>query len=73
MRVFAYDAPGECYKIVAQERIESLMTISTTMTHDMLVIEKIQQIQKDLVVLVSGKSKNIVLAKLRNFEEDEAA
>ena len=43
------------------------------MTHEMLVIEKIQQIQKDLVVLVSGKSRNIVLAKLRNFEADEAA
>ena len=41
------------------------------MTHDMLMIEKIQQIQKDLIVLVSGNSRNIVLAKLRNFDELE--
>ena len=41
MRVFAYDAPNECYKCVAQERLDSLMTISTTMTHEMLSIEKI--------------------------------
>lgn len=48
------------------------MTISTTMTHEMLSIEKIQQIQKELIVLCSGKSRNIVLVQLRNFEEEEA-
>jgi len=68
LRVFAYYAEGECYKLVAQERLDSLMTISTTMTHDMLIVEKIQAIQKDLIVLVSGKSRNIVLAKLRDFD-----
>ena len=72
MRVFVYDAPNECYKCVAYERLDSLMTISTTMTHEMLSIEKIQQIQKELIVLCSGKSRNIVLAQLRNFEEEEA-
>eukprot|EP00353_Schmidingerella_taraikaensis_P006213 CAMPEP_0185574366 /NCGR_PEP_ID=MMETSP0434-20130131/5848_1 /TAXON_ID=626734 ORGANISM="Favella taraikaensis, Strain Fe Narragansett Bay" /NCGR_SAMPLE_ID=MMETSP0434 /ASSEMBLY_ACC=CAM_ASM_000379 /LENGTH=47 /DNA_ID= /DNA_START= /DNA_END= /DNA_ORIENTATION= len=41
------------------------------MTHEMLLIDKIQQIQKDLVVLVSGKSRNIVLVKLRDFEKCE--
>ena len=41
MRVFAYDAAGECYQVVAQERLDSLMTISTTMTHELLAIEKI--------------------------------
>ena len=44
MRVFAYDAQGECYQVVAQERLDSLMTISTTMTHELLAIEKIQQL-----------------------------
>ena len=69
MRVFEYNAEGENYQLVAQERLESLMTISTTMTHELLAIEKIQQLQKDLVVLVSGKSRNIVLAKLRDFDQ----
>lgn len=41
MRVYAYDAPNENYKLVAEERMDSLMTISTTMTHDLLMVEKI--------------------------------
>lgn len=41
MRVYLYDAPNENYKCVAYERLDSLMTISTTMTHEMLIIEKI--------------------------------
>jgi len=41
MRVFMYNAENECYKLVAEEKLDSLMTISTTMTHDLLIIEKI--------------------------------
>lgn len=41
LRVFAYDQTNECYKVIALERLDSLMIISTTMTHEMLLIEKI--------------------------------
>lgn len=41
MRVFLYDSAKECYRVVAKERLECLMTMSTNMTHDLLVIDKI--------------------------------
>ena len=41
MRILAYDAANENYKVIAEERMDALMTISTTMTHEMLLIDKI--------------------------------
>ena len=43
------------------------------MTKDLLIIEKISMIKKDMIVMVSGGSRNICLLKLRNGGDFEVA
>lgn len=69
IRVYKYSpnsVPEPTYELVAQESCEVLIDMITVTTRDLLIVEKIVLLQKGMLLLVTGGSKNIVLMNLRN-------
>ena len=66
LRVYAHTPEAEGYKVVAEEKLDAMLAISTPMTKDLLMVEKMAVVNKETVVCVSGGSRNIVLLKLKD-------
>jgi len=50
--------------VIAQEKLEALSSLKTQTTKDLLIVDKMQMITKSMVILVTARSRNIVLLDL---------
>lgn len=69
IRVYRFSpnsVPEPTYELVAAEKCEVLIDMITETTRDLLYVEKITLLQRGQLLFVTGGSKNLVLATLRN-------
>lgn len=66
LKVLHYVAEEETYAVIATEKLHALLSLANINTRDLLDVDKLTAISKSEVLATSGRSKNIVLLKLKN-------